>query len=398
MNEKEEIKRLKNDKNYEEIYRRFGRKTYLRNAPFSYRKKDMAKLLKEGKYQDIFYKYGKDVTSKAQYEEIKEKQGRIKALLWKFKRNMKIVGLSLGIASSSLVLAQPKNTEAIVNKNEVKYENEIEIYNKKIKKYAQWINSLNLNDLQIFMKVIDDMWNQIEGYKEPELDIIGFLELDLARKDGYGVCRNMASDVAKKLNAINPEYNARTMFVTVGHDGKYEIADVEVKILEDNETVNIDSRRESTEDKMADFFGNHMITLVDIKSDNLIMVLDPTNPGIGIYQNGKIEMLNSVKGNEIDFDNRNLSTFIGSDGYVRAFGVIADWVNSYKECNLSKEQIEEKYGLEAQNKALEEVRKIQKMNDISKKNQFKEELAVKRLIKNQKVQEIDKIEREDEAR
>ena len=44
------------------------------------------------------------------------------------------------------------------------------------------------------------------------------------------------------------------------------------------------------------------------------------------------------------------------------------------------------------------MRKIQKMNDISKKNQFKEELAVKRLIKNQKVQEIDKIEREDEAR
>ena len=200
----------------------------------------------------------------------------------------------------------------------------------------------------------------------------------------------MASDVAKKLNEINPEYNARTMRVEVGHDGKYEIADVEVKILEDNETVNIDSERESTEDKMTEFFGNHMITLVDIKSDNLIMVLDPTNPGIGIYQNGKIEMLNSVKGNEIDFDNRNLSTFIGSDGYVRAFGVIADWVNSYKKCNLSKEQIEEKYGLEAQNKALEEVRKIQKMNDISKKNQFKEELAVKRLIKNQKVQEMKK--------
>lgn len=39
MDKKEEIKRLKKEKNYEEIYRKFGSKEYVKNTPSSYRKK-----------------------------------------------------------------------------------------------------------------------------------------------------------------------------------------------------------------------------------------------------------------------------------------------------------------------------------------------------------------------
>ena len=35
-----------------------------------------------------------------------------------------------------------------------------------------------------------------------------------------------------------------------------------------------------------------MVTLVDVPSDELTVVLDPTNPGIGIYKDGKIIMFN----------------------------------------------------------------------------------------------------------
>lgn len=388
MDKKEEIKRLKKEKNYEEIYRKFGSKEYVKNTPSSYRKKDLNKLVKEGKFEDIYSKYGKKVynnlLSRAKYQEIKENKGRKSAILWRIKRSLKLTGLYLGIASSTFTLSFPVLNASTTKENEIKYEKEIKNYDNKIKKYAEEVNELKLNDVQVFMKVIDDMWNQIKGYKNPELDLTGFLELDLASEDGYGVCRNMASDVARKLNEINPDYNARTLVVNMGHDGQYKLADVKRKILEENETVDTDSSSKDVQNKMSDILGNHVITLVDVKSDNLIVVLDPTNPGIGIYQNGKIEMLNSVKGNELNFDTRKFTTFITSNGYKDGAESVIDLADSYQESKLSPEQIEEKYGLDAQNQALKEVRKIEEAKankNLSDKESFKESLKVANLDK-----------------
>lgn len=388
MDKKEEIKRLKKEKNYEEIYRKFGSKEYVKNTPSFYRKKDLNKLVKEGKFEDIYSKYGKKVynnlLSRAKYQEIKENKGRKSAILWRIKRSLKLTGLYLGIASSTFTLSLPVLNASTTKENEIKYEKEIKNYDNKIKKYAEEVNELKLNDVQVFMKVIDDMWNQIKGYKNPELDLTGFMELDLASEDGYGVCRNMASDVARKLNEINPDYNARTLVVNMGHDGQYKLADVKRKILEENETVDTDSSSRDVQNKMSDILGNHMITLVDVKSDNLIVVLDPTNPGIGIYQNGKIEMLNSVKGNELNFDTRKFTTFITSNGYKDGAESVIDFADSYQESKLSPKQIEEKYGLDAQNQALKEVRKIEEAKankNLSDKESFKESLKVANLDK-----------------
>lgn len=388
MDKKEKIKILKKEKNYEEIYRKFGSKEYVKNTPSSYRKKDLNKLVKEGKFEDIYGKYGKKVynnlLSRAKYQEIKENKGRKSAILWRIKRSLKLTGLYLGIASSTFTLSLPVMNASTTKENEIKYEKEIKNYDNKIKKYAEEINELKLNDVQVFMKVIDDMWNQIKGYKNPELDLTGFLELDLASEDGYGVCRNMASDVARKLNEINPDYNARTLVVNMGHDGQYKLADVKRKILEENETVDTDSSSRDVQNKMSDILGNHMITLVDVKSDNLIVVLDPTNPGIGIYQNGKIEMLNSVKGNGLNFDTRKFTTFITSNGYKDGAESVIDFADSYQESKLSPKQIEEKYGLDAQNQALKEVRKIEEAKankNLSDKESFKESLKVANLDK-----------------
>lgn len=388
MDKKEEIKRLKKEKNYEEIYRKFGSKEYVKNTPSSYRKKDLNKLVKEGKFEDIYSKYGKKVynnlLSRAKYQEIKENKGRKSAILWRIKRSLKLTGLYLGIASSTFTLSLPVLNASTTKENEIKYEKEIKNYDNKIKKYAEEVNELKLNDVQVFMKVIDDMWNQIKGYKNPELDLTGFMELDLASEDGYGVCRNMASDVARKLNEINPDYNARTLVVNMGHDGQYKLADVKRKILEENETVDTDSSSRAVQNKMSDILGNHMITLVDVKSDNLIVVLDHTNPGIGIYQNGKIEMLNSVKGNELNFDTRKFTTFITSNGYKDGAESVIDFADSYQESKLSPKQIEEKYGLDAQNQALKEVRKIEEAKankNLSDKESFKESLKVANLDK-----------------
>lgn len=393
MDKKEEIKILKKEKKYEEIYQKFGCKDYVKNVPYSYRKKDLSELVKQGRFEDVYNKYGKkeysNILNKAKYEEIKGNKGKISAIFWKLKRNIKLAGLYLGIASSTFTLSLPAINASSVKENKLKYEKEIENYDKKISKYAKEVNEMELNDVQVFMKVIDDMWSQIKGYKTPELDITGFMELDLADEDGYGVCRNMANDVARKLNEINPDYNARTMVVNMGHSGNYITADVKRNILEDNETVNTDSNSGNIQNKMAEILGNHMVTLVDIKSDNLIIVLDPTNPGIGIYQDGKIEMLNSVKGNGLNFDTRQFTTFITSSGYKDGAESIKDYANSYKETKLSSKQIEEKYGLDAQNQALKEVRK---MEEKQKNSANKEKSDRKSFKKSLKVGNFKKIE------
>lgn len=402
MDKKEEIKKLKEEKRYEEIYQKFGMREYKKNTPFLYRKKDISRLTKEGKYEDIFNKYGKkeydSKLSQAKYNDIKMEKGIANAILWRINRNIKRIGLYLGIASSALTLSVPGINATTVKENGIKYEKDIEKYDEKIRSYADEVNKLKLNDVQVFMKVIDDMWSGIKGYKDPERDIIGYLELDLANEDGYGVCRNMANDIAKKLNEINPDYNARTMVVEMAHEGKYETADIERNVIDDNETVANNSERESDSDKMADILGNHMITLVDVKADNLIVVLDPTNPGIGIYQNGKIKMLNSVKGNELNFDTRRMTTAVFSNGYKESVETVTDYAESYKKSKLTPEQIEEKYGLAAQNEALKEVRKIEQRveNDKKKtqKEKFREGLRVESLDQIKQKQKLNEEEKD----
>ena len=47
----------------------------------------------------------------------------------------------------------------------------------------------------------------------------------------------MASDVARKLNEIDKKYNARTLNVAMGENGKYQLANIQRTVLEENPTV-----------------------------------------------------------------------------------------------------------------------------------------------------------------
>lgn len=398
---KERIKSLKTEKKYEDIYREFGADIYRQVAPSRYKKKDLKLLKKEGRYEDIYNKYGEDKYNealvKARYDEIKEVKGGFKAALWKIGQKLKIYGVtglltaSTAIGASSIAISNEVKNE--IENNSVKYESEIENYNNKITDYANEVNQMKLSDVQIYMKVMEDMWGSIKGYKNPEKDILGYGELDLATEEGYGVCRNMASDVAKKLNKINPEYNARTKVVSMGKDGYYQIANIERKIIQDNETVqeteNQDQEQQNESEssgKIAEsigniaqkILGNHMVTFVDSPEDNLTLVLDPTNPGIGIYTEGKIVMLNSDKENGLNFETKAYMDAVFTKGGIEGVTEeIEDYLKSFRNPNLTKEEIVEKYGIEAQNQALEDLKSKSIINNTtSSKDKFKQSLKV----------------------
>ena len=381
---KENIKRLKKDKKYDEIFVKYGIKAYKKYVPLRYRIQDQIKLQEEGKYEDIYNKYGKEeysrILTKAMYDDIKQERGIGKAIIWRIKSGIAKTDKKVGIISSlsflSLSSMIVNTSEGAINENAKQYKNEINEYNENISDYAKNVKAMNLSDTQIFMKVMDDMWKNIKGYAEPEKDIHGFLELDLATKDGYGVCRNMASDIAKKLNEINHNYNARTMFVKMGNQGDYEISDIHRNIYETNQTI-VEECEQSEENEKKDkliqnIVGNHMVTLVDVQKDNLTIVLDPTNPAIGIYYEGKIIMLNS-KGK--DFEAKEYFNAI-MNGYEGVVNTVGGYIDSYKKPNLSFEEIEQKYGLKAQNKALKEVRAMDIANKTIEENDFLNSLKV----------------------
>ena len=372
---KEKIKLLKKQEKYNQIYLDYGAEAYQKYTPSKVKKAELKKFKKEGRYEDIYNKYGpaehEKILVKAMYEEIKEAKGPLKAILWNIGKKLKIAtaytALIAATSATTLTGMAMSDAEKNIKNNAIEYAADIEQYNNKINKYANEINEMNLTDVQVFMKVMDDMWGSIKGYKTPELNLSGFYELDLATEEGYGVCRNMASDVAKKLNAINPEYNARVIPVGMG-DTYYQIANITRTVLQENETVS-EHEGEETEtspDILAKIFGNHMVTLVDVKEDNLTLVLDPTNPGIGIYKDGDIIMLNPVhdasSNEKIEYEAKEYTSavIIRGEGMQGVVDTIKDYFSTYEDANLTFEQIEEKYGLEAQNTALDEVREMSK--------------------------------------
>ena len=161
---RKKIKKLKQDKKYGEIFLEFGKEAYINYVPAKYKKEDLKRLKKEKRYEDIYNKYGKDtynsILVKAMYGEIKEAKGTIKAILWRINMSLKKIGFTSAFSIMQLTAAGSLMTEATIMDNSVKYESEIEQYNNNISKYADEVKSLNLSDIQIFMKVMDDMWRK----------------------------------------------------------------------------------------------------------------------------------------------------------------------------------------------------------------------------------------------
>ena len=88
--DKEIIKQLKEEKKFDEIYEKYGRKIYLKNTPYKYKKDDRNQLAKKGRIEDIYLKYGafkyRRYLPDAKYKEIKKAKGTLSAILYRIKR------------------------------------------------------------------------------------------------------------------------------------------------------------------------------------------------------------------------------------------------------------------------------------------------------------------------
>ena len=93
---------------------------------------------------------------------------------------------------------------------------------------------MNLTDSQIFVKLIYDLWNNIDGYGEPEtVNEIGYFRLSI-QNERVGVCRHFSDDIVAKLNEINPKYNARNVLVYL-QDKEYNMIDIDRISIDDED-------------------------------------------------------------------------------------------------------------------------------------------------------------------
>ena len=237
--------KLNSYKEFEEIYIKYGSELYSKYVPKKYRNKDIKALLKNGRFIELYNKHGKKEFEKYEYKirriDIRNETGsEVKAYLDSVENVLKKKAipaiLTVGIVAPGYIATLSDYQRKC---EEDKYGTEIQAYIDEVNEYGAKIKSYNLNDLQNIMKVMNDMWENIVGYGNPNINLTSCMGLDMATEDATGVCRNMADDMARKLNAIDEKYNARTIIIYEDGSG-YELANIKREIVkEENEEQGI---------------------------------------------------------------------------------------------------------------------------------------------------------------
>ena len=311
-------------------------------------------LLKSKNYDEIYKRYGKFMyklfeTSRIS-QEVKFEGGK------KFDDLKQIIDVHLKeifyfcvIYLTYLFLAMPndvqKDIKATARNENIDRISEYEIY---VDDYLESIDFTGLSDLEIFMKLMQ-YEHQEMLYSTPEQEITGYFRVQML--DGKGVCRNIADDLAYRLNLINPEYNAKMICVNSSY-GNWVKNDDKMQIAPDYNFNNeeIDNDNKGLEEIKKRLFPNHAVTMINIPGEDYALILDPTNSGIGVISNGKIDMFNSDNENYYVTELANALLM----GYDIRFSTELNELKSYFTKH-SLEELNELYGLDAQNEAIKKL-------------------------------------------
>lgn len=314
------ISQLLKSKNYDEIYKRYGK--------FMYKLFETSRISQEVKYEG-----GKKFDDLKQIIDV----------------HLKEIFYFCVIYLTYLFLAMPndvqKDIKATARNENIDRISEYEIY---VDDYLESIDFTGLLDLEIFMKLMQ-YEHQEMLYSTPEQEITGYFRVQML--DDKGVCRNIADDLAYRLNLINPEYNAKMICVNSSY-GNWVKNDDKMQIAPDYNFNNeeIDNDNKGLEEIKKRLFPNHAVTMINIPGEDYALILDPTNSGIGVISNGKIDMFNSDNENYYVTELANALLM----GYDIRFSTELNELKSYFTKH-SLEELNELYGLDAQNEAIKKL-------------------------------------------
>ncbi len=385
---KQEIKRLKKEKQFEEIYSRYGSEIYVKSSPRFYMRKLILELIEEGKYAEIKQKFGKSKYNAylpliRKNQVLKETKNRFLAdaayVAGKVKRGITYLAMgaviAVPISGVRVAYDQHKAKVAIMEENK----EIIEEYNEDLEEYASYIRSLNLTQKEIVVKVMSDIYDKYKyKYKFPTGDINGFFRFYLY-ENGYGVCRNIADDFCAKLNAIDPSFNAHIIGCKLnevdedGEDIHYDIMDNIERIIEDEDEDEEDTLTVESRFLNPDTIGNHAVAVINIKGEPVPLVVDPTNPGMGAMFNGEIYMFDTIENADEAIDEKTLGTFFITGNPLH---IITDFFDSLDFRELF-DDLKERYGTDSLEETLENVREKVEQNKIARVDKGNEEFRLR---------------------
>lgn len=314
------ISQLLKSKNYDEIYKRYGK--------FMYKLFEISRISQEVKYE-----------GGTKFDDLKQI----------IDVHLKEIFYFCVIYLTYLFLAMPNDVQKDI-KATARNENidRISEYERYVDDYLESIDFTGLSDLEIFMKLMQ-YEHQEMLYSTPEQEITGYFRVQML--DGKGVCRNIADDLAYRLNLINPEYNAKMICVNSSY-GNWVKNDDKMQIAPDYNFNNeeIDNDNKGLEEIKKRLFPNHAVTMINIPGEDYALILDPTNSGIGVISNGKIDMFNSDNENYYVTELANALLM----GYDIRFSTELNELKSYFTKH-SLEELNELYGLDAQNEAIKKL-------------------------------------------
>ena len=317
------ISQLLKSKNYDEIYKRYGK--------FMYKLFEASRISQEVKYEG-----GKNFDDLKQIIDVHFKE---------------ILYLCITYLSY-LLLTIPSDIQENI-KTTRRFENidKISEYESYVDDYLENTDFTGLSDLEIFIKLMQ-YEHQEMLYGNPESEISGYFRVQML--DGIGVCRNIADDLAYRLNLINPEYNAKVISINSSF-GNWIKNDDEMQI-DPNYNFNNEEKDKDTliskglEEIKKRLLPNHAVTMVNIPGEDYALILDPTNSGIGVIYNGKIDMFNSDSENY--YVTELLNAFLM--GYDVGFSTKLEELKSYFTSH-PLEELNELYGLDAQNETIKKI-------------------------------------------
>lgn len=377
---KRDLKSLCAEKRYEDIYLLYGGEVYRKKTPISYQMRDIMKLLREERYYAIYEKYGDTIYSGLlpyiKNCDIKNEIGYNPAFR-EIKAKIKASILSVVVVCLILNTVADATFIGILSSKKDEYKGDEETiaildeYDESLNAYAEYINGLKLSDLDVIVKVMSDMWDNIYGYNE---NVEGYSnDSNYSRLAiytyGYGVCRHMADDFTARMNAINPEYNAYNMTVYMRDD--LELNDIERFWFPSELPEGEEEAYPVIMDFIRSKVGNHMVTCLTIPKTNIKLVVDVTNPSIGILRNGLVTMLTQKKVPELTPMHDSNIGYKWQDK-EELVTYLTDLLQSYF-IPYDVAKLRELYGTEAQNEALERILKFDsshyKINPINTSNE-----------------------------
>lgn len=330
-------------------------------------KLDIKKLEKENRYYDLFSKYPSyDKYRKAMnYESIVETGKKYNGLSFKirnlfvYKDINELRRIKYNLASVVLtgILATSALSESFVLRNNNITKENIDIineYDENLEEYASKFNTDEMSDMEIIMTVMKDIRSNTEyGINEDVEDIGNNFRLTLDDSNNIGVCRHMADKFTAIMNMINPEYEAYNLLVNLNTSCNTFVAcniDTPVHIDSNEESNTTTVEYENTiEEKI---FGNHMVSILKPINKNYYLVVDVTNPSIGVLKNGKIYMFNTNDYSFIEYRPLHEKVVVSRESFD---GVCHDMLLSNFE-DIDIDELNKLYGLEEQNKILTKIK------------------------------------------